>query len=259
MKPFLCLPILLLPVTARAADPVVKVAGIQAVWDDGSKDFGMFKTYNSEKGVGVTLIVSSDKQIVAFDESKVALKIGGATAKTHFFGGDSAFSKDHHAIRLEFETAGAYQTAADGTLKITGDIPLTFATGKDETKSAPFAIAANTAVTFPGAKPGVMPTLKVTSSGKPKFGDGGFEIVFSTDRKPEEFAGIRFTDKNGKDVESNRTSTMWSGFGGKGSGEVTFSFKTAPTDLIAVVGTYTGSEKVNAKVDLSAGLTAPKL
>jgi len=254
--PLLILP--LIPLTLHAADPVVKLAGIQAVIDDGSKEFDGFKTFNSEKGHAVTLIIAGgDKQIVGFDDDKAAVKIGGAAAKCRFFGGDMAFSKDHRALRLEFSAEGAAQVGADGTLKMTGEIPITLATGKEETRSDSFAASAGTAIKFPSNKAG-MPTLKVKSTGKPKWGDAPFELVLSTNRKADEFAGIRFYTKDGKPVEAERGSTSWMGFAGQGSGEISYNFKAPQTELILAVETWTGREEKKLKVDLAAGLAIPK-
>ncbi len=246
-----------LALTATAAEPVVKLAGIQAVFDDGAKEFDGFKTYNSEKGLGVTLIIrSADKAMVAFDDDKAALKIGGAEAKCRFFGGDMAFSKDRLALKLEFTAESAVKAASDGTLKVQGEIPITLATGKEETRSESFTVAAGTTVKFPAGKDG-LPALKIKSSGKPKWGDDPFEIEFNTDTKPETFAGIRFYTKDGQPVESKRGSTSWMSFGGKGSGSVTYTFKAAQTDLMLAVESWTGKEEKKLKVDLSAGFTAP--
>jgi hypothetical protein len=193
MKKLICLIFLLVYFVARGGEPVVKVAGIQAVIDDGEKEFDGFKTYNSSKGHGVTLIVhGGGKEIVAFDDDKAAITIGGAKARCRFFGGDSNFSKDHLALRLEFEAKGNGQVSPDGTLKVTGVIPVTFATGKAETRSGAFAVKAGEKVVFPADKADGMPLLKVKSSGKPEFGDGAFELVLMTNRKADEFAGIKF-------------------------------------------------------------------
>lgn len=252
---FLLLPFLTL--TATAAEPAVKLAGIQAVLDDGAKEFDGFKTYNSEKGIGVTLIVRSpDKAMVGFDDDKASLKIGGADAKCRFFGGDMAFSKDRLALKLEFTATTAVKPSPDGTLKVQGEIPITLATGKEETRSESFTVATGTAVKFPAGKEG-LPTLKIKSSGKPKWGDDAFEIELNTDTKPETFAGIRFYTKDGQPVESKRGSTSWMSFGGKGSGSVTYTFKAAQTDLILAVESWTGKEEKKLKVDLNAGLAVP--
>jgi hypothetical protein len=251
---------LLFPLTAHAADPVVKIAGVQAIIDDGSKEFEHFKTLNSDQGHQVVLIIrSGDKQIVGFDDDKAALKIGGAAAKCRFFGGgDSSFSKDRLALRLEFTAKGDSRVSADGTLKVTGELPVVFATGKEETRSTAFTVAAGTEVKFSAEKATAMPTLKVKSSGKPKWGDDPFEIVISTNRKADEFAGIRFYTKDGKPVDAERGSTSWMGFGNKGSGEISYTFKSAQTDLILAVESWSGREEKSLKVDLAAGLAMPK-
>lgn len=254
---FLCLP-LLAPLAATAADPVVKLAGLQIVFDAAEKDYDGFKTYNTDVGHSVTLLVrSSDKQIVGFDDDKAAVKIGGAAAKCHFFGANMAFSKDRHTMRVEFTSEKPVQVAADGTLKITGELPITLATGRAETRSDAFSVAKGTAVKFPADKPG-MPKLEVKSSGKPEWGDDPFQIVFSTNRKAEEFAGIKFYTKDGKLVEADRTSSGWMGSGKSGSGEMTYSFKAPHTDLILALESWTGSEEKALKVDLSATLAVPK-
>lgn len=259
MKLIPCILPLCLTLAAHAADPVVKLAGIQTVFEDGSELFDGFKTFNSDQGCDVTLIVhGGGRQIVAFDQDKAAIQIGGNAAKCRFFGGDSAFSKDHHAVRLEFSAEGKSKLAADGSLKVTGSIPVTYATGKEETRSAAFAVKPGAAVTFPADKAAQLPTLKVKSSGKPQYGDAAFELTLTTNRKASEFAGIVFHGKDGKAIEADRTSTSWMGFGAKGSGEITYSFKAAQTDLIIAVENWTGREDVAIKVDLSATLAGPK-
>lgn len=258
MKKFLiCLP-LLTPFTVTAAEPVVKLAGLQIVFDSAEKDYDGFKTYNTDPGHSITLLVrSSDKEIVGFEEDKAAIKIGGVVAKCHFFGANMAFSKDHRTMRVEFSAEKPVQLAADGTLKITGELPITLASGKAETRSDAFSVAKGTAVKFPADKTG-MPTLKVKSSGKPEWGDDPFEVVFTTNRKADEFAGIKFYTKDGKPVEADRTSSSWMGLGKSGSGDMTYTFKAPQTDLILAMESWTGSEDKKVKVDLNATLAVPK-
>lgn len=252
--PLLMFPLLFL--TANADEPVVNLAGIQAIYDDGSKSFDGFKTYNKSAGLHIALIIrSSDKTIVAFDDEDASVKIGGADAKCEFFG-DMAFSKNRLALRLEFSAKGKTQVSSDGTFKVTGEIPITLATGKEETRSEAFSISPGTAVVFPAGKAG-MPALKVKSTGKPKWGNDPFEIEFTTNRKPDEFAGIRFYTKDGKAVEAKRGSSSWTSFAGIGSGEFAYTFKAPQTELILAVESWTGREDKKIKVDLSAGLAAP--
>lgn len=247
----------LLTLAASAAEPEVKLAGLQAVYDDGGKSFGGFKTYNTDAGHSISLIIrSGDKAMVAFDDDKASIKIGGADAKCKSFGGDMAFSKDRLALRLEFSSKGKAQVSEDGKLKVTGDIPITFATGKEETRSEAFTVSVATAVVFPAGKEG-MPTLKVKSAGKPKWGNDPFEIAFTTNRKTDEFAGIRFYTKDGKPVDAKRGSSSWMGFAGNGSGEFSYTFKAPQTDLIIAVESWTGREDKKIQVDLSAGLAVP--
>jgi hypothetical protein len=249
---------LLAALSATAAEPVVKLAGLQVVFDDGSKEFDGFKTYNSDRGYGITLMVTCDsKEIVGFDDDKAAVKIGGAVAESHFFSPDMSISKDRHTLRLELSAAKGAAPAADGTLKIAGVIPVTLATGKAETRSEPFKVAAGTAVKFPAAKAG-LPVLKVKSSGKPKYGGDPFEIVVSTNRKADDFAGIRFYDKDGKPVDSKRGGSSWMSMGSLGSGEITYTFKAPQTELILGVEEWTGREDKMLKVDFNASLAIPK-
>lgn len=254
MKPLL-FGLLLAPLAAIAAEPSVKLAGLQVVWNDGDKQFGFFKTYNMEEGISVCLIASlPDKQIVGIEEDDAKLQIGGATAKARFYNGDSALSKDRHSLRLEFTAPGSFRTEADGKIKITGGIPVKVATGSEETKSSPLALKAGSKVAFPAEKTG-LPTLSVHSVEKK---NDETRVNFSTDRKRDELKGVKFYDKEGKEIESDFYSSSWSSFGGKGSGVMTFSFKTAPEELVIGLETWTGSETVNVKVDFAAGLAAAK-
>lgn len=258
MKSLLLLPFLTLPIL-HAAEPTVSLAGIQVVFDDGEKDFDGFRTFNMEKGHNAALIVRSPgKTMVGFDEKKATVTLGGAKTECAFFS-NMAFSEDRFAMKLEFKTSDPVKLDADGNLKVEGGLPIVLATGKAETRSAPFAAKVGTAVAFPeGAKD--MPELKVKSVGKSDYDDEVFEIEFTTNRRLDDYAGFVFYTKDGKPVEADRGGSSWmSGFlGSKGSGEVSYRFKAMPTDLILAVENWTGREEITVKVDLSAGLALPK-
>jgi hypothetical protein len=258
MKPLLILPLLALPLL-HAAEPTVTLAGIQVVFDDGEKDFDGFKTFNMSKGHNVALIIRSDgKTMVDFDEDKATITVGGAKTETAFFS-NMAFADNRLAMKLEFKATDPVKMDADGNLKVEGELPVTLATGKAETRSAPFEAKVGTAVTFPeGGKD--LPSLKVKSVGKSDYDDDVFEIEFSTNRRLDDYAGFRFYTKDGKPVEAERGGSSWMGgfLGSKGSGDVSYRFKAMPTDLILAVETWTGREEITLKVDLSAGLALPK-
>lgn len=258
MKSLLLLPLLALPFL-RAAEPTVTLAGIQVVFDDGEKDFDGFKTFNMSKGHSVALIIRSDgKTMVDFDDDKASITLGGAKTDCNFFS-NMAFSDNRLAMKLEFKATEPVKMDADGNIKVEGGLPVTLATGKAETRSAPFEAKVGTAVTFPGGDKD-LPTLKVKSVGKSDYDDDIFEIEFSTNRRLDDYAGFRFYTKDGKPVEAERGGSSWMGgfLGSKGSGDVSYRFKAMPTDLILAVETWTGREEINLKVDLSAGLAMPK-
>ncbi|MGC4014776.1 MAG: hypothetical protein QM755_09725 [Luteolibacter sp.] len=60
--------------------------------------------------------------MVGVNTDKISVKLGGATAQSRFFNADSSFTKDHKALRLELKTTSSWQAAADGTVKIIGEI-----------------------------------------------------------------------------------------------------------------------------------------
>lgn len=257
MKTILLPFLLALPIPASAAEPVVTLAGIQAVFDDGGESFGGFKTFNTEKGLRVALIIrSGDKEMTGLAGDTATIDIGGAKAESRFFGA-RAFSEDRRALRLEFGTMDEVKASPDGGVRITGEIKVNIAAGKEETRSAPFAAKEGAVLVFPADMKDA-PTLKVKSTGKPDFGDDPFAITFSTDRKPDDFAGIRFYTKEGKEVESERRGSSWMSFAGKGSGEIEYSFKQAHGELILAVENWTGQEQKTVKIDLDAGLAVTK-
>lgn len=241
---------------ASAAEPTVTLAGVQAVHDDGSKDFDGFKTFNTDKGHKVALVVrSTDKAMVGFDEDAATVTLGGAKTECRFFS-NMAFSKDRLALRLEFETTDRVNLAPDGSFEVKGGLPVVLATGKEETRSEPFTVTKGAEIRFPAGKQG-LPVLKVKSAGKPDFGDDPFEIELSTNMKADAFAGIRFYTKDGKPVESEQGGSSWMGFGGKGSGEISYRFKAPQTELILAVETWTGREQKTLEVNSKAGLAVP--
>jgi hypothetical protein len=255
MKTLLVCPLLLLP-AVLAAEPTVSLAGLQVVYDDGEKEFDGFKTFNMDKGHKVALIVrSKDKAMVGFDEDKASITLGGAKAECRFFSG-MGFSKDRRTLKLEFDTEEKPQLAADGGLLVKGSLPIVLATGKEETRSEAFTVEKGAVVVFPADKEGV-PALKVKSAGKTRFGDAKFEIAFSTNRKMDGFAGVSFHTKDGKRVESDEGGSSWMGFGGKGSGEVSYQFEAEQKELILALETWTGREEKTLEVDIKAGLALP--
>ncbi len=71
---------------------------------DGAEDFDGFRTFNSEAGVTIALIVRSpDKTLVGFDSGKAGLKVGGAEATSRFFG-NNAFKAAHQELILALES-----------------------------------------------------------------------------------------------------------------------------------------------------------
>lgn len=256
MKSLFILPLLALPII-HAAEPTVTLAGVQVVLDDGEKDFDGFRTYNMSKGHSIALIVRSEgKTMVDFDDEKASIKLGGAKGECDFFS-NMAFSNDRLAMKLEFKTSAPVLTDAEGRFKVEGGLPIVLASGKAETRSAPFEAKVGATVAFPEGTEG-MPTLKVKSSGKPDFGDDELEIEFTTDRLIDEFAGIRFYTKEGKPVEAEQGGSSWMGSENRGSGEISYRFKAKQTDLILAVETWTGREEITLKVNFSAGIAQPK-
>lgn len=258
MKSLLILPFLAHPLL-HAAEPTVTLAGIQVVFDDGEKDFDGFKTFNMSKGHSVALIVRSEgKTMVDFDDDNATITVGGAETDCSFFS-NMAFSDDRLAMKLEFKTSDPVKMEADGKIKVEGELPVTMATGKEETRSTPFEAKVGTAVTFLGGDKD-LPTLKVKSVGMSDYDDDVFEIEFSTNRRLNDYAGFKFYTKDGMPVKADRGGSSWMGgfLGSKGSGDVSYRFKAMPSDLILAVETWTGREQITIKVDLSAGLAMPK-
>lgn len=258
MKSLFILALLALPLL-HAAEPTVSLTGLQVVFDDGEKDFAGFRTFNMQEGYNVALIVRSEgKTMVGFDEEKAAITLGGAKTDTTFFS-NMAFSDNRLAMKLEFKTDEPVKMDADGKLKVEGTLPITFATGKAETRSAPFELKVGTAVTFPASGKD-LPGLKVKSVGKSDYNDDEFEIKFSTNRRLEDYAGFVFYTKDGTLIKAERGGSSWMGgfLGSKGSGDVSYRFKAIQSDLILAVETWTGREEITLKVDLNAGLALPK-
>lgn len=242
----------------QAAEPTISLAGLQVVYDDAKKDFDGFTTYNMQKGYSVALIVRSDgKTMVNFDDDKAKITIGGAETSCTFFS-NMAFSKDRLALKLDFKTSDAVKVEADGTIKVVGELPVTFAKGKAETKSAPFTVKVGAAVSFP-EKSADLPTITVKSVGKSDYNDS-FEVEFTTNKQRDEFAGFAFYTKDGKPVKAESNGSSWMGGfpGSKGKGTFSYSFKVNPTDLIIAVEKWTEKEEVTIKVDLKAGFSVPK-
>lgn len=236
------------------ADPVAELAGLQVVYDSGEKEFDGFSTFNSEQGYKVALIVrSKDKPIVGYDEDKATMTIGGAEAEAGFFMGDSSFSKDKKAFRLEFDAKEKVQPNAKGELEVKGKIPVSVASTKAEIRSTAFQVKTGETIAFPADQKG-LPTLKITKTGKPDFGDNVFAITFSSSMKLDNFAGVKFLTKDGKEVKSEKGSTSSMTFNNNYSGTVEYEFPAKQEELIMVLETWTDKEEKIIEVDLKASL-----
>ncbi|OYV06617.1 MAG: hypothetical protein CFE26_05355 [Verrucomicrobiales bacterium VVV1] len=234
----------------HAAEPTVTLAGIRTIWNDGEKEFDGFKTFNSEKGTAVAVIISvTEGSIVAFDDKKANFTLGGKPAKVRF-GGD--ISKNHKHLKLEIETETPLAAADLAGMKLEGTLPITTATGSSEIKSDPFDAKTGTKVTFTTTKLPTERSLTVDKSGKPEWGDDPFQVSFKSDRKFDEFANITFTSADGKSLESSRGGSSTMTMMGKTTAEVSYTFKQKTDKLVMVLSAWTGFESKPLKISLSA-------
>ncbi|MEI7928459.1 MAG: hypothetical protein WCH40_07915 [Verrucomicrobiales bacterium] len=222
MKLVSCL-LLLSALSLHAAEPTVTLAGVRTVWNDGDKEFDGVKTFNSEKGTAVAVIISvTEGSIVAFDSDKVKFTLGGKPAKVRF-GGD--ISKDHKHLKLEIETEMPLAAADLAGMKLEGTLPITTATGSTEIKSDPFEVKSGTKITFTTGKLPSERSLTVGKAGKPDWGADPFQVSFKSDRKFDEFASIAFTNADGKSLESARGGSSTMKMMGKTTAEVSYTSK----------------------------------
>ncbi len=234
----------------HAAEPTVTLAGIRTVWNDGEKEFDGFKTFNSEKGTAVAVIISvTEGSIVAFDDDKAKFTLGGKPAKVRF-GGD--ISKDHKHLKLEIESETPLAVADLASLKLEGTLPITTATGSSEIKSEAFDAKQGTKVVFPAGKLPAERSLTVEKSGKPEWGDDPFQVSFKSNRKFDEFANIAFTSADGKAIESSRGGSSTMTMMGKTTAEVSYTFKQKADKLVMVLSAWTGFESKPLKISLTA-------
>lgn len=257
MRIFLTIVTIFFPIALDAAEPSVKLAGILTVFDDGSEKFDGFKTFNTNQGHQVALIIDGGgRWIVGLDQKKASLKIGGVVAQSRFFGGRFAFSDDQRSMRLEYDTRKHGKLSADGTLGVVGSIPIVLATGKEEVRSVAFSAENGVEVKFPNEKAAGLPVMKVKSADKPGSDDDGFEIEFSTNRMMDDFAGVVFYDEEGRLLESRSSGSSWMAFGKQGRGEVSFTLKGTPKKVILALEQWTGREELELKVDFAVRLVA---
>jgi len=248
-KTFSCA-FVLTTLSLHAAEPTVTLAGIRTIWNDAEKEFDGFKTFNSDKGTAVAVLISvTDGGIVAFDDDKAKLTINGKPAKVRF-GGD--ISKDHKHLKLEIETEAPITAAELGTLKLEGSLPITTATGSIEIKSEAFEAKPGTKVVFPAGKLPTERSLTVEKSGKPEWGDDPFQVSFKSNRKFDEFANVAFTSADGKALEAARGGSSSMSMMGKTTAEVSYTFKQKTDKLVMVLSAWTGFESKPLKISLSA-------
>lgn len=243
MKLVSCL-LLLSVLSLHAAEPTVTLAGIRTVWNDGEKEFDGFKTFNSEKGTVMAVIISvTEGSIVAFDADKAKFTLGGKPAEVRF-GGD--ISNDHKHLKLEVETSAAITTAELATLKLDGTLSITTATGSMEIKSDPFKVKPGTQVTFTTTKLPAERSLAIEES----WSDDPFQVSFKSNRTFDEFINIAFTGADGKLLESSRDTSSTMTMMGKTTAHVSYTFKQKTDKLVMVLSAWTGCESKPLKISL---------
>lgn len=237
----------------HAQDITVKPAGLQAVWDTGKDDFD-FSTYNQQSaGTGVALIISTAKgKIISLPNEQIQLTIGGAKATTFMGMGSAKTSEDGTKARVEVTAKGKVAVEA-GVLPVEGKLTVITASQKAEVKSDPVKFTAGTVLKFPASAK--LPDIKVESAGKPKWGDGGWEVSLSTNAELDGVAAFRFVDKAGKVVEGKRSGWSRSGMFGKVNVTLQLSLESPVEEGTLVLEVWTDQEKKEVPVSLKVGLT----
>lgn len=236
---------------ALAQDVTVKAAGMQLVWDSGSKDFNGFKTYNQEPGAGVALMVQSTKgKIIDIPNDGIQLTVGGVKTRGRFHNMSSNVSADGSKARLEVEAEGKVAFDAKGALPVEGKLSVLTASQKAEFKSGAIDFKANNKFVFPAdAK---LPELTIEKAGKASWGDG-WEISLKTNASLDRIAGYKFVTKDGQTLAAKRTSSGSMSFLGKVDISVTLQTEKPVESGTLVAEVWTDQKKVDVPVSLKVG------
>lgn len=233
------------------AGVTVKPAGMQVVWDDGDKAFGGFRTFNSEPGVRLSLILESDAaSFIGVDEDACEVKIGGQEADCSFFGQQSELSEDGKKLRLKFSAKGAKDDG--GKVPVSGKIMVETASEKGEVSSNEVEWKEGAVLKFP--EESGLPEFTVDKVGKPDWGDDEFEVTLKCKKDYPEPAGVKFVDENGKEQEADRSGSMRMGIGKMVKIEVNYKAKKAMTKGRLVIEYWKDLEKVSVPVEMKLGL-----
>lgn len=232
----------------------VSPAGVQMVWDDGGEHFGNFKTFNTKKGIKLALFLKNDKaSFVKLDQNKSAVKVCGEKGRCSFFG-SSSISEDGKMLKLEVGADGA--KPVDGKIVVKGELVVISATGKGEVSTEMVEWKKGGSVQFP--KDSGLPTFKIETMGKPKWGDEKWEVTLKCSEDYEQFVSVKFIDEKGVEHKAKRGS--WSSMGFFGKKTVTVSYKAPEvlTKAKMVVEYWKGTQEEKVPVNLVLGLDGEK-
>jgi hypothetical protein len=237
-----------LPVASQA-DVSVEPAGMKIVWKSLKDEFDGFQTYNSSEGAYITLALrGGDKVIIGFDKDKSKVTISDGTKDLGGkFGMWNKTSKDGKVMRIEVSSEKL--PAADATtLKLTGTLDVNVAS-KTDTKSTEAREFKK------GDKVELTDDFKfeIDKIGKPKWGKDPLELTFKWSRKVPELAAVRFYDKEGKEIESSKGGSGWSGFLGKYTVTKSYKLKKESEILKIEMDLWADAETITLPVNVVVG------
>lgn len=222
MNRHLSLLVLLSPLLA-AAEPEVRVSGVQVVWDDDREAFDGFGLFSTQDALALGLVVDAGgPSIIEFDEDAselVALRDDLGTKLGGEIGPFPKISEDGRLLRLELKSekapaAGASQLQAKGeAVVITGSETETLECG-------PLKVEKDAELDF-----GHELEFRIAKVGKPDWGDAKMQIDLEIKRDIPEVATLRFYDAEGGEIESDRAGTSRMSFNNNVT--VTHSFTLA--------------------------------
>lgn len=233
----------------------VLVLALQIVQPDPNNKYGQSAIPGIQPGVTVHLAVSDKtRQFIQISEEESSMKTFSDDKGTDFlkskkrFGSGPAWlgsfpdiSDDGHTVKFQLRSE---IMPAQGASKLTAKGKLVLLSASDEkTESqADIAMKIDEAIT---AGPANF-TISQIDKG---WGDAAVVVSLKTDDPVAAIKTVTFLDAEGKEIEANKSGTMWSGSGKNRTTTLSYGLKKKVDTFGVKITYYTKVEKVDVPID----------
>lgn len=237
------------------AEPEVRVAGLQVVWEDDREAFDGFSLFNGQQALVLGLLVDGGGAgLIEFDDENsrlTALRDDFGTKLDGKIGSFPKISEDGKLLRLVIESEKLPKPGAS-QLQAKGELAVLSASETETLKCGPVKLEEDAKLDF-----GDQLDFRVVKVGKPDWGDAAWQVELEIKRDIAEMAVLRFYDGDGKEIESDRVSTGRMGFMGQVSVTLGYTLAREVAEVRVELDRWTDLEKLSVPFEVSVGIGGP--